>query len=314
MRLPIVFEPLFMTRVWGGDRLQTVLGKAIPAGEPIGESWELVDREEAQSVVKGGRFHGRTLHELWTGHREEVFGEGFPEGGRFPLLCKILDAEDRLSVQVHPPMGVAEVLKGEPKTEMWFILDARPGSGLFAGLRAGVTAGSFQAALESGEVEEELHRIGVEAGEAIFIPSGRIHAIGEGNLIVEIQQNSDTTYRVFDWNRLGLDGQPRGLHLEESMASIDFSDYEPGMVEGSGGAMVDCEFFRVEQWTIGEGGVEIGEGMAIFTVIEGRVECGGGEFGLGDFFLLPAKGGEARIKAVGERARVLRTSVPLGGG
>ncbi|MEO7317588.1 MAG: type I phosphomannose isomerase catalytic subunit, partial [Chthoniobacteraceae bacterium] len=221
---PLIFEPLFMERVWGGRRLETLYGKRLPQGVRIGESWELVDREDAQSVVHSGPLRGATLNELWTGHRSEVFGSGLPETPRFPLLFKLLDAQDRLSVQVHPPADVAARLGGEAKTEMWYFLHAALDSVLYAGLKRGVTRAAIEEALSAGNVAELIHRLPTRAGDAIFIPSGRIHAIGAGNVIFEVQQNSDTTYRVFDWKRLGLDGRPRPLHVAESLESIDFED------------------------------------------------------------------------------------------
>ncbi|HRJ71693.1 MAG TPA: class I mannose-6-phosphate isomerase, partial [Terrimicrobiaceae bacterium] len=207
---PIVFEPLAMERVWGGRRLEALYGKRLPHGAPIGESWEIVDREDAQSVVHQGPLRGTTLHELWTGRRGEIFGAEYEheKSRRFPILIKLLDARERLSVQVHPPIHMAATLRGEPKTEMWYFADALPGSSIYAGLKKGVTRSQFESLLRDGRVEEALHVIPVESGDSIFIPSGRLHAIGEGNVIVEVQQNSDTTYRVFDWNRTGLDGRP----------------------------------------------------------------------------------------------------------
>src|SRR5215210_1622800 len=209
---PITFEPLFMERLWGGRRLEASLGKRLPPKARIGESWEIVDREEAQSVVHNGMFRGKTLHELWTEHRDTVFG-AVPDAGRFPLLIKLLDAQERLSIQVHPPAEIAPALHGEPKTEMWYFADCHGGSEIFAGLKRGVTREGFERALRDGLVAEQVHRITVKRGDAMFIPSGRLHAIGAGNLIVEVQQNSDTTYRVFDWNRIGLDGKTREIHL-----------------------------------------------------------------------------------------------------
>src|SRR5688572_1894607 len=223
MRFPqaLSFRPLYMERVWGGRRIENQLGRSLPPGLPIGESWELVDRDDAQSVVDVGDHAGMSLHQLWTEYRETVFG-AVPDSPRFPLLAKILDARETLSVQVHPPASVAPELNGEPKTEMWYLLEAEPGAELFAGFRRGVDRQQFESALANGDVAELLHRIPVQAGDTLFIPSGRCHAIGAGCLIVEIQQNSDTTYRVFDWNRTGLDGKPRQLHVAESLRSIDF--------------------------------------------------------------------------------------------
>ena len=299
-----------MERVWGGRRLETMLGKRLEPGVRIGESWEIVDREDAQSVVHEGLLRGLTLNELWTRQRETIFGPGLANTPRFPLLCKILDAQDRLSVQVHPPASVATRLGGEPKTEMWFILDALLDSDLYAGLKRGVTRADFEAALHDGSVAEKIHSFPIKAGDAMFIPSGRIHAIGTGNLIVEVQQNSDTTYRVFDWNRLGLDGEPRALHIRESLDSIDFHDAEPQLAQPDGDVIVSCEFFHVERWTLDQPRTSTGQGFAVFAVIDGSVRCGGREFARGAFFLLPASATDREIQPVTSGASVLRTTVP----
>ena len=247
---PLLFEPHYMERVWGGDRLATVLGRTLPEGGPIGESWELVDRPEAVSVVAYGPAAGMTLSELWDGYRVQVFGaESLNWGrGRFPLLIKVLDCTDDLSLQVHPPASVAEELGGEPKTEMWYVAGAEPNSRLIAGVKSGVTEASFRQALGDGSVAACAHEIAVEEGDSLFVPSGRLHALGAGMLVYEIQQSSDTTYRVFDWNRLGLDGQPRPLHVEESMRCIDFTDVEPSLSHGAvGEELASCEFFTVKR-------------------------------------------------------------------
>ncbi len=310
MTPPLVFEPLFMERVWGGRRLETMLGKKLETGVRIGESWEIVDREDAQSVVHEGQLRGLTLNELWTGQRETIFGPGLPDTPRFPLLCKILDAQDRLSVQVHPPAAVAARLGGEAKTEMWFILEALLDSDLYAGLKRGVTREVFEKALHEGRVAEQIHGFPIQAGDTMFIPSGRIHAIGAGNLIIEVQQNSDTTYRVFDWNRLGLDGAPRALHEAESLESIDFADAEPPLAQPQGETLVECEFFRVERWMLDQPRTSTGKGFAIFTVVAGRVRCGGCEFARGAFFLLPSNAVDRTIEPLEPGACVLRTTVP----
>jgi mannose-6-phosphate isomerase len=298
-----------MERVWGGRSLQTVYGRELPQADvPYGESWELVDRPEAQSVVDGGEFDGKSLQDLWRDHREEVFGGG--EGERFPLLVKILDAREKLSIQVHPPSGVAEELGGEPKTEMWYIAAADPDAALYVGLKAGVSKEDFVAGVAAGTTADKVHRIDGKAGESIFIPSGRLHAIGAGLLIFEIQQNSDTTYRVFDWNRVGLDGNPRDLHVEESIACIDFDDLEPSMDTPDGEILAECPQFRVERWVLSGKRAAGDDGkFAIVAVTEGSVRCGPAEFTEGDFFLIPA-GGAGSLEPITARAVVLRTTIP----
>ncbi len=309
---PIVFKPICMERVWGGRELESRLGRHLPPGKPIGESWEIVDREDVQSVVEEGPFTGNTLHDLWTHHRAEIFGPRHADAGpRFPLLCKLLDARDRLSVQVHPPAAVAPELGGEPKTEMWYFLACDAGSRIYAGLAPGTTRESFEAALANGRVEECLHVLPTHAGESIFIPSGRLHAIGEGNIIVEIQQNSDTTYRVFDWNRAGLDGKPRDLHLRESLLSTDFNDFAPALDHARSGVIAECAHFRVKKQILSESGLSIAPGdFALVTVVDGCAACGDKIFQSGDFVLLPAAGSSPLTPADGNPCAVLVTTIP----
>ncbi len=310
MTSPIVFEPLFMERVWGGRRIEARYGKHLPSGERIGESWEIVDREEAQSVVHDGPMRGATLHDLWTQHRETLFGTGLPDAPRFPLLFKILDAQERLSVQVHPPAEVAARLGGEPKTEMWYLLETLPDADIYAGLKCGVTREDLARALEEGRVAERVHRIAAETGDTMFIPSGRIHAVGAGNLIFEVQQNSDTTYRVFDWNRTGLDGAPRALQVQESLESIDFNDHEPKMSSPRGEVLAECEHFCVEKWTLDAPRISPGAGFAVVTVLSGEVECSGRIFAPGAFFLLPADLADRELRPRASDTALLRTTIP----
>ncbi|MBV9998184.1 MAG: class I mannose-6-phosphate isomerase [Verrucomicrobia bacterium] len=284
----LTFAPVYMPRVWGGRALRTIFNRKLPVEKPIGESWELVDRADAQSVVNHGDLAGTTLHELWQERRSEVFGAGLA-GERFPLLVKILDAATVLSVQVHPPAAVAQKLAGEPKCEIWYFVQASPGAAIYSGLKGGTTREGFERALADGSVVDCLHRLATRAGEFIFIPSGRLHAIDAGNVIFEIQQNSDTTYRVFDWNRLGLDGKPRRLHVDESLAAIDFDDHEPGLGQAEGEQLVHCRHFRVERWQLQtERRAHEPGHFAVFQVAQGVVRCGGRLFNAGDLFLVPA--------------------------
>jgi mannose-6-phosphate isomerase len=222
-------------------------------------------------------------------------------GKRFPLLIKILDARETLSLQVHPPSHKAAALGGEPKHELWFIAEAAPEAELFVGLKPGCTRQEFAARIQNGSVAECFHRVRVRAGDAMFLPSGRVHALGGGLVIFEIQQNSDTTYRVFDWNRKGLDGKPRELHIKESLESIDFDDFEPSLVRPQFrgravqmASLVDDPLFKVEAATF-QGGDSLahdsGE-MQIVGVVHGDllVLSDQMEFGLsaGQFCLIPA--------------------------
>ncbi len=234
MLYPFTFQPIFKERIWGGRNLERLYGKKLPASIPVGESWEISDRPEDESVIANGPFAGKSLRWLMENHREALLGSAKPSpSGRFPLLIKILDAEERLSLQVHPPASKAGELGGEPKTEMWFVASATADADLFVGLKRGTTRAEFEKRIQDGTVAECFHQIGVKKGDAMFLPSGRVHALGAGNVIFEIQQNSDTTYRVFDWNRVDSNGKPRDLHVAKSMASIDFADIEPNLVCGN---------------------------------------------------------------------------------
>jgi mannose-6-phosphate isomerase len=227
---PLTFQPIFKERVWGGRHLEKLYRKPLPSGRPIGESWEISDRPDDVSLIANGPLAGKDLHWLLEHHSAELLGKDLATKA-FPLLIKILDARETLSLQVHPPAHRAVELKGEPKTELWYVAHADPGAELFVGLKRGVTRQQFERKIESGTVAECFHNIAVKAGDAMFLPSGRVHALGGGLVIFEIQQNSDTTYRVFDWNRVGLDGKPRELHIKQSLASIDFNDFEPGLID-----------------------------------------------------------------------------------
>lgn len=277
-------KPLMQERIWGGRNLEK-LGRALPEGKKIGESWELVDRPEAQSVVVET---GETLGSLWSGSQQEkIFGRRAPEEKHFPILIKLLDAEEKLSLQVHPPAKKAKQMGGEPKTEMWFFLETEAGAEIYVGLKKGVGRGEFEKALKEGSVSECFHRLKTEPGQAMFLPSGRVHAIGAGNVILEIQQNSDTTYRVDDWGRKDEGGQSRALHVKEALESICWDDEEPSFVQPRGERLLACDFFRVTRWWLQPGEVrEIVPDRGTFRFLmmeEGKVreEASGEEWGRG---------------------------------
>ena len=280
------FQPLYHDRVWGGRALETALGRSLPAGRPIGESWELVDRPEAQSVVIGWRFHGRTLRSVLETDAAAIMGPRFPAHRPFPLLVKWLDCRERLSLQVHPPADLAPALRGEPKTENWYIASAAPGAGLLVGLRKGVTRGQFAQALAQSTLESCVHRFGVQEGDSILVRSGTIHAIDGGNLILEIQQNSDTTYRVYDWGRVGFDGKPRQMHVAESLASINWNDFEPAPVRAASeeAVIADAAEFRIRRLPMAAGArlsLAAGEEARLISVVAGEVVVEGDPSGSG---------------------------------
>lgn len=245
------FEALAQERIWGGRNLAERFGRNLPDGKKIGETWELVDRPEAQSREKDS---GKKLHEFWAGtERKKLFGTQAPETERFPILIKLLDAQDKLSLQVHPPANRAQELAGEPKTEMWFFLETQPEAEILAGLRKGVSQAEFEKALNAGTVADCFHRLRTEPGAAMFLPSGRVHAIGAGNVILEIQQNSDTTYRVYDWDRKDDAGKPRALHVKEALASFQWDDHEPTFVQPRGERILVCDHFKITRWWLAPG-------------------------------------------------------------
>ncbi|HEV2842137.1 MAG TPA: type I phosphomannose isomerase catalytic subunit [Chthoniobacterales bacterium] len=307
---PLVFQPIFMERVWGGRRLESVFGRRLPPAVRIGESWEIVDRPEAQSVVHDGPLRGLTLHALWRKHREEVFGS-IPDAPRFPILAKLLDAQENLSLQVHPPAAIARELGGEAKSEFWYIADAAPGAEIFVGLKKNSTRGEFVKALKHGKVLSHAHQIPVETGDAMFLPSGRLHAVGAGNLIVEIQQNSDTTYRVYDWDRGKKGGAERKMHIAEALQCIDFSDREPALVRPESESFVRDSIFEVEKWLLDEKrDVAPNGSFAVVVCLTGALECAGVAFKPGDFFLVPGQLEDRAVRPVSENVSLLRVTVP----
>jgi mannose-6-phosphate isomerase len=306
----MTFEPIYQERVWGGQSLYSAFGRRLPDGCRIGESWELVDREEAQSVVQEGPFKGWTLHRLWTERREQIFGPAFHDP-RFPILIKILDATERLSVQVHPPAPLAEELQGQPKTEVWYFVQTQPGAQVYAGLKKGVTRDHLQQALTEGVVEDLVHALPTQTDAFIFIPSGRIHAIDSGNLIFEIQQNSDTTYRLFDWNRVDSDGKPRKLHVSESLACTDYEDVEPALGVAQGEVLASCPHFHVERWELREARKANSlPRFAVFQIVAGAVRYDDATFRPGDLFLIPASAHDQLIEPAQKGTVILRTTLP----
>jgi mannose-6-phosphate isomerase len=226
---PLRFEPLFRRYLWGGRRLGTMLAKPIGPGDDYAESWELVDHGDDQSVVSAGPLRGLTLHELVTERGTELFGQ-HADCSQFPLLFKFLDCNRTLSVQVHP--NDEQGAKLDPpdlgKTEAWVVLAVEPGSKIYAGLKPGVTRDNLSAAIAAGTCEECLHEFEPQVGDCVFIKAGTVHALGAGLVIAEIQQASDTTFRLFDWNRVDAQGNPRQLHIVES---LEVTDYKRGPVD-----------------------------------------------------------------------------------
>lgn len=265
---PLRFNPLFQEYLWGGRRLGTDLNKPIGDGPTYAESWEIVDHGDYQSIVKAGDYAGKTLGQLVDENGTELLGAKVvkeindtsrPDNlvNRFPLLFKFLDANKNLSVQVHPDdkMGATLAKPDLGKTEAWLVMDAQPGAKVYAGLNSGVTRGDLKKAIESNTAESVLHSFEPKAGDCIFIPAGTVHALGEGLLIAEIQQCSNTTFRLYDWGRVDKDGQPRELHIEQGIEATDFSRgpvnaQVPTPIDESTEGIVACDQFKLHRVTL----------------------------------------------------------------
>ncbi len=251
---PMRSVPVFKPRIWGGQRIREAFGKDLPAGERIGESWEIADLPEGQSTIDNGAFCGQTLGSVIRQHGETITGvRNF--AGPFPLLIKFLDAQQKLSVQVHPDAEACRRMgKGNLKTECWYIAHAEPGAVIYKGFKTPVTRERFAQAIREGTAAELLAEVPVSPGECHFIPAGVVHTLGAGLLVAEVQTPSDTTYRVFDWNRLDDSGRPRPLHVEEALESIHFDVTPDKLPVTTVGRLVDCEHFKVDKGHRVEGG------------------------------------------------------------
>jgi mannose-6-phosphate isomerase len=317
------FRPIFRRYLWGGRRLGTMLGKAIGPEDDYAESWELVDHGDDQSVVRAGPLAGMTLGELVREHAKSLLGRhaSLPVVAQrgFPLLMKLLDCNRTLSVQVHP--NDVQGAKLDPpdlgKTEAWVVLAADPGSKIYAGLKPGVTREQLAASLEAGNCETLLHEFEPDVGDCVFIPAGTVHALGAGLVIAEIQQASDTTFRLFDWNRVDASGKARPLHVAESLAVIDYergpvAPRKPQRVRAGWERLVACDKFVLNRVTI-EGPTTIGgdDGCHVLAVIDGSVTAGGDPASLafGDVALAPAGAGAVDVVPQG-RAVVLDITLP----
>jgi len=294
------FAPIYQERIWGGQALSQLFGRRLPLGVAIGESWEIVDRAEAQSVVTEGRFAGRTLRSVLETDGVDVMGPHWSPARRFPILVKWLDCRERLSLQVHPPADRAAALNGEPKTENWYIAEATPDAALMVGLRPNVTRVEFEQALAGGRLEHCVNRFAVAAGDSILVRSGTVHAIDAGCVILEIQQNSDTTYRVYDWGRAGPDGRARRLHVREALASILWDQPEPRPMRmiARAAVLAECDEFRIRQTPLPPGGrldFSAGEQPRLLHLVRGSMEekTTRRSLGRGENVLLPAAGGFA---------------------
>ncbi len=306
---PLRFRPVFKRTIWGGRRLGEQLGKPIGPETDYAESWEVVDHGRDQSIVENGELAGKSLADLIAQHGPWLLGRDVADRS-FPLLLKYLDCNRVLSVQVHPDDSYAMAMEKPDlgKTEAWYIVASKPESLIYAGLQRGVDRSRLAAAVEAGQTEQVLHSFHPEPGDVVFIPAGTVHALGEGLLVAEIQQSSDTTFRLYDWNRLDKDGKSRPLHVRQS---LEVTDYVAGPVDAKRAdrgvpgwqSLVHCDKFVLR--AIDQGGDRVGgDGrFHILTVPQGsatlQVESDTVPLRTGETLMLPASlaGGEVHVAA-----------------
>ncbi|HPF13251.1 MAG: class I mannose-6-phosphate isomerase [Planctomycetes bacterium] len=321
---PLLLRPSPKAKIWGGDALAGCMGIDLGSDGPIGEVWTLADREEGSNEVASGSFAGRRLRGLMLSERSALLGTSkvSPEG-TFPLLVKLIDADRDLSVQVHPDQRRADLLGegAEAKDEFWYILDAREGARLYLGLKPGVDATTFAAKAHSADVVDLLQEFPVKRGDSVLVPAGTVHSIGAGITLVEVQQNSDTTYRIYDWGRKGLDGLPRECHLEKALQSIDFEAHVPGPYRAETAlqgvnpstVLVDTAQFSVEHLSVHAPVEHDTAGRAwAYLVLSGHGELhvdevpGEWRMQRGETWLLPASLGRYRFHSPDGDFKVLR--------
>jgi mannose-6-phosphate isomerase len=319
---PLRFEPLFQHYLWGGRRLVELFGKRVPEGKPAAESWEVVDHGQEQSRVAFGPFAGQTLQSLVQNLGSDLFGRHFPQT-QFPLLFKFLDAHQNLSVQVHP--NDAQAVRLTPpdrgKTEAWVVLHAEPHSRIYAGLRPGVDRPTLELSLEAGNAADCLHSFEPVVGDCVFIPAGTVHALGAGLVVAEIQQSSNTTFRLFDWNRLGTDGRPRELHVAAALEVIDFAAGPVAPVARAAERrpeqerLVACDKFVLDRWELAETRSLGGDDrFHLIVVLTGSATVSGDKaekpLVAGETLLIPAATGSVNVSPA-DRSVMLDIYLPL---
>jgi mannose-6-phosphate isomerase len=298
---PLVFTPYLRPQIWGGRALAERFGKPLATAEPYGESWEISGHPHHISVVSEGPHAGETLADLCEKYPHEIFGRTIPGDGKFPLLIKLLDCHELLSVQVHPNDEQAEQILGNEKgkTEAWVVIDSLESGEIYAGLKPGMNRSQFEQHMADKTTGQALHRFRPHAGDCVFIPAGTIHTMGGGVLIAEVQQTSDATFRIFDWNRLDKNGASRALHLQESLMAIDFSKgpvapVEPRPLADGGQRLIECPYFTIDRYSSPKSvAVPTGE-LSIWMLLGGSAELVGDDgeyrrlFTAGQSVLVPA--------------------------
>lgn len=308
---PLKFEPILKDKIWGGTRLKTILYKEISDANCCGESWEVSGLVDDESMIINGFLAENNLNELLEIYMTELVGEKNYEkyGLGFPLLIKFIDAQDNLSVQVHPDDELAQRKYGQSgKTEMWHVIASEPGSGLYVGFNKTVSKAQFEEAIANGTVEDVLQFYPVQPGDTFMIPAGTVHAIGKGMLLAEIQQPSDITFRVFDWNRVDDEGNSRELHVEEALEAIDFDhqtdnfkvEYQPQLNKTV--KLVRSQYFNTSllefDQPLSKSFVEI-DSFVIYMCLDGQILLAYGDererLETGEVVLIPAEMEEVQL-------------------
>lgn len=322
MFYPLFFEPIYKENVWGGQRLNELYSRKSPYRN-TGENWDVSAHEKGVSIVENGELRGMSLIDLIKKYPKEILGEDLKDKNKFPLLIKLIDAQENLSVQVHPSDGYANIKENGQlgKCEMWYILHAEKGAKLVFGIKDGISKEDFKKAIDDGKVKEYLKEIEVKSGDVLNIPAGRVHAIGSGIVLLEVQQNSDLVYRVYDWDRLGFDGKPRELHVDKALDVINFSHQSSDKISGLTIKLRDAEitylitnsYFAVEKINLrGNYSAKTdGKKFVIYTCVEGegKIIYKGKEYvlSLGKSSLIPAL--EEEYELIGE-ATLIKSYVP----
>jgi len=324
---PLAFENVYKEKVWGGQMLRTRLGKSIPEDASIGESWELSGYGGDQSRVRGGAFDGVSVAEIAAKHHDTLLGPAI-EGDALPLLYKFIDASEKLSVQVHPSDEQAREYGWDErgKTECWYVVDADPGARMVVGFKPDVKREEIERAVRENTLEPLLNDIDIAAGDVLFVPAGIVHAILGGTLLYEVQESSDATLRLYDWGRMGIDGKPRPLHVEESLRVLELEPHAhckiPPLPLDTGAPGVSCalrtacRYFALQEYAFqADSPIELTprQSFQVITVVEGdatiSTSSGSCALELGNTVLLPAEAKSATL-AAGSGARVLLSWVP----
>jgi mannose-6-phosphate isomerase len=322
---PLRFEPIYQYRLWGGRRLSGLLSAPLPGDGPIGEAWVLSDRSDHQSLVADGPLKGQTLGQVMEQFREQLIGKLSSRFSRFPLLLKFLDAHEMLSVQVHPSDAHPELIPAgdTAKTEAWVVIDAEKGSHIYAGLRSGTTASNLRQSLADGTIADHLVSISPKPGDAVFIPAGTVHTLGNDVVVFEVQQNSDVTFRLYDWGHIDTETkEPRPLQVDQAFACIGFGASDSGLVTPcvetttpvKRERLFDCHAFllwRVHGQVPFTVGAKAEPRVLVGIAGSGQIMHNGTPYAVskGDVWLLSAEAGECAFQPSGE-VTLLEIAIP----